>query len=93
MLFLDCPAYLDEEGAVRCGLPAEVTYRFTTPSTDGPLEGAMIRCPAGHWFNGPVKSLTWDGNDKRARPGAEHDPEGYPAADGPARPGGARARA
>jgi hypothetical protein len=19
----------------------------------------MIRCPAGHWFNGPVESLTW----------------------------------
>jgi hypothetical protein len=22
-------------------------------STDGPLEAAMIRCPSGHWFNGP----------------------------------------
>jgi hypothetical protein len=22
MMFLDCPAYLDEDGALRCGLPA-----------------------------------------------------------------------
>jgi hypothetical protein len=27
-------------------------------STDGPLESARIRCPRGHWFNGPVESLT-----------------------------------
>jgi hypothetical protein len=24
MMFLDCPAYLDGDGAARCGLPAEV---------------------------------------------------------------------
>jgi len=40
MMFLDCPAYLDEEGAVRCGLPAEVRCRFIMRSTDGPLESA-----------------------------------------------------
>lgn len=27
-------------------------------STDGPLERAMIRCPAAHWFNGPGEFLT-----------------------------------
>ena len=67
MMFLDCPAYLDHERTVRCGLPAEVRCRFTMRSTDGPLESAMIRCPAGHYFSGPVESLTWDGQDK-------HDP-------------------
>src|SRR5580704_613021 len=67
MMFLDCPAYLDEEGAIRCGLPAEVRCRFTMRSTDGPVESAMIRCPAGHYFCGAIESLTWDGNDK-------HDP-------------------
>ena len=36
MMFLDCPAYLDQHGAVRCGLPAEVRCRFTMHSTDGP---------------------------------------------------------
>jgi hypothetical protein len=55
MMFLDCPAYLDQGGAVRCGLPAEIGCRFTMRSTDGPLECAKIRCPAGHYFNGPIK--------------------------------------
>src|SRR5262249_3864609 len=63
MMFLDCPAYLDAGGAVRCRLPAEVTGRFTLRSTDGPLEGASIRCPAGHFFNGPIESLTCDSTD------------------------------
>ena len=67
MMFLNCPAYLDQEGAVRCGLPAEVGCRFTMRSTDGPVESAMIRCPAGHCFCGAIESLTWDGTDK-------HDP-------------------
>jgi hypothetical protein len=59
MMFLDCPAYLDAEGAARCGLPAEVRYRYVVASRDGPLESAMIRCPSGHWFNAPVEYLTW----------------------------------
>jgi hypothetical protein len=29
-------------------------------STDGPLESAMIRCPAGHVFNGPIEFLSYD---------------------------------
>jgi len=65
MMFLDCPAYLDHEGAVRCGLPAEVRCRFTMDSTDGPLDSAMIRCPAGHCFSGPIESLTPDCADSR----------------------------
>ena len=56
--FLDCPAYLNKTGSVRCGLPAEVEGRYLMRSTDGPLESARIRCPRGHWFNGPVESLT-----------------------------------
>ena len=67
MMFLDCPAYLDQDGAARCGLPAEVRCRFTMRSTDGPIESAIIRCPTGHHFCGAIESLTWDRNDK-------HDP-------------------
>ena len=67
MMFLDCPAYLDHDGTLRCGLPAEVRCRFIMHSTDGPLESAMIRCPAGHYFCGAIGSLTWHGKDK-------HDP-------------------
>jgi hypothetical protein len=59
VMFLDCPAYLDEHAAVRCGLPAEVQYRSTMTSTSGPLESATIQCPRRHWFNGPVEFLTW----------------------------------
>jgi hypothetical protein len=58
MMFMDCPEYMDRHGAVRCGLPAEVESRYTFRSSDGPLEGVKIRCPRGHWFNGPVESLT-----------------------------------
>jgi hypothetical protein len=65
MMFLDCPAYLDGERTARCGLPAEVRSRFTMRSTDGYLESAMIRCPAGHWFNGPIELLTWDGGKRQ----------------------------
>ena len=57
VMFLDCPEYLDRQGTVRCGLPAEVEYRYTMRSSDGPTESARIRCPRGHWFNGPVESL------------------------------------
>jgi hypothetical protein len=60
VMFLDCPAYLDATGASRCGLPAEVEQRYAVTSTDGPLESVRIRCPRGHWFNGPVESMTWD---------------------------------
>jgi hypothetical protein len=58
VMFLDCPAYMDKTGSVRCGLPAEVQDRYLMSSTDGALESARIRCPRGHWFNGPVESLT-----------------------------------
>ena len=65
MMFVDCPAYLDPCGAVRCGLPAVVRYRFTMRSSEGPLESVMIRCPAGHQFNGPIEFLTCENRQKR----------------------------
>jgi hypothetical protein len=58
MAFFDCPAYLSEAGTTRCGLAAEVQYRYTVESSGGPLESAKIRCPRGHWFNGPIEFLT-----------------------------------
>ena len=68
MMFLDCPAYLDERGAARCGLPAEVEYRYGAQSTDGVLESAKIRCPLGHWFSGTIEALTWDKGPRRQFP-------------------------
>jgi hypothetical protein len=60
VMFMDCPAYLDKHGTARCGLPAAVEYRYTISSMEGLLESARIRCPRGHWFNGPVEALTWE---------------------------------
>jgi hypothetical protein len=55
--FLDCPAYVGHNPTARCGLPAELEAEYLVGSTDGPLECARIRCPRGHWFNGPIESL------------------------------------
>jgi len=65
MMFLDCPAYLDYEGATRCGLPAKVTCSYTMHSTDGPLDSVMIKCPSGHFFNGPLEFLTWKNGERQ----------------------------
>ena len=81
MMFLECPAYLDHDGAVRCGLPAEVERRFTMVSSDGAAESAMIRCPVGHWFNGAIESLTWESRDR-------HDPRPAGVASRAGRSGG-----
>jgi hypothetical protein len=58
--FLDCPAYMDADGKVRCGLPAEVTSRYVVGSTCGPVESMKIRCLSGHVFNGPIEFLTYE---------------------------------
>jgi hypothetical protein len=58
VMFLNCPARLDNRSAARCGLPAEVKARYLMDSTDGPLESATISCPRGHHFNGPIEYLT-----------------------------------
>ena len=60
VMFVDCPGYMDKTGTVRCGLPAAVEYLYTMRSTDGPLESVKIRCPRGHFFNGPLESMLWD---------------------------------
>ena len=72
VMFLDCPAYTDRHGTARCGLPAAVQDRYTVSSTDGPQESAKISCPRGHWFNGPIGSLTWDKSQPQARPATIH---------------------
>ena len=73
--YMDCPAYKDAQGHARCGLPAEVVRRYTMDSTDGPLESALIRCPLGHWFNGPVESLRWEGSESESETETETETE------------------
>jgi hypothetical protein len=73
-IFLDCPAYLDEQGLARCGLPAEVKRRFIMRSTDGPLESITIRCPAGHFFNAPIEFLSLEKHPDAAAGSTAHCP-------------------
>ena len=68
--FLDCPAYLDQHGTARCGLPAVIEYRYPIRSSEGMLDGAKIRCPRGHWFLGPVDALTMPERTRAAVPAA-----------------------
>ena len=75
MMFLDCPAYLDTRGTKRCGLPAEVEDWYTAMSSDGPLECARIRCPRGHWFNGPLESLILVSPQAQGSPQAQASPQ------------------
>jgi hypothetical protein len=44
----ECPA---------CGLPAEVTDRFTLGGTPGPVEHVKLVCLAGHWCTPPADRL------------------------------------
>jgi hypothetical protein len=60
IMFLACPAYMDRDGAVRCGLPAEVSCRFVMIPPGGPRESVMIRCPPGHCVKGPIEFLTFE---------------------------------
>jgi hypothetical protein len=87
MEFLACPAYLNDDGSVRCGLPAEVTCRFTMRSSDGPLESVMIQCPARHHFNAPVEFLTFEDGSSPSRTGASAAPAPETTA-APTQPGG-----
>jgi hypothetical protein len=68
VMFLDCPAYTDKHGTARCRLPAAVEYRYLVISIDGSLESAKIRCPRGHWFNGPIEALTCGNHPSVASP-------------------------
>jgi hypothetical protein len=70
MTFLDCPAFLDQKGAARCGLPAVVEDHYRLGSTDGPVACVKIHCAAGHWFSGPVDALTMDADAPAADPAA-----------------------
>ena len=66
-MFLDCPAYLNQDGSARCGLSAEVRCWYTMGSTGGPPESATIKCPVGHWFNGPIEFPTWQSSQQQHR--------------------------
>ena len=45
---VECPA---------CGLPAEITDRFTLDGAPGPVEHVKVACAARHWFTLPADML------------------------------------
>jgi hypothetical protein len=46
--FLDCPT---------CGLPMEVTERFTLGGAPAPVEHVKVVCVRRHWYTIPVDQL------------------------------------
>jgi hypothetical protein len=46
-----------------CGVPAEITERFSLPSTDGPVAHAALSCAAGHHFRMPAEGLPGQPSD------------------------------
>ena len=57
-MFLDCPAWLDNDGTVRCGLPAEVKRRYITRSTDGAPRKHHDQLPCRALVQRPIEYLT-----------------------------------
>jgi hypothetical protein len=41
----------------QCQVPAEITDRFTLPSTDGPVAHVVVGCAVGHHFRMPADRL------------------------------------
>ena len=46
---LECPG---------CGLPAEITQRFTLDGVPTAVEHVKVVCVAGHWFTPPIDAIT-----------------------------------
>jgi hypothetical protein len=44
-----------------CGVPAEVTDRFSLAGTGGPVDHLELRCVTGHHFRMPVDLLSAQG--------------------------------
>jgi hypothetical protein len=40
-----------------CRAPAEITERFSLPSTDGPIKHVAVSCAAGHHYRMPADRL------------------------------------
>jgi len=41
-----------------CGLPADITERFSLSSTDGAVEHVVLACVDGHYFRMPAEMLS-----------------------------------
>ncbi len=51
-----------------CGVPAEITDRFSLPSTDGPVDHVTVTCARRHHFRMPSDSLPAADQEQLRRP-------------------------
>jgi hypothetical protein len=51
-------AFLTLLSCPECGLPAEITDRFSLTSTDGPVDHVAVSCVDGHHFRMPSDRLS-----------------------------------
>jgi hypothetical protein len=51
-----------------CNAPAEITERFSLPSTDGPVSHVALHCAAGHHFRMPADKLPARAQEQLAQP-------------------------
>jgi hypothetical protein len=49
-----------------CSVPAEITERFSLPSTDGPVDHIALCCAAGHHFRMPTDRLSAQAQEQLA---------------------------
>ena len=55
-----------------CAVPAEITERFSLPSTDGPVDHIVLDCAASHHFRMPADMLrTWPRRSSGQLPGGQ----------------------
>jgi hypothetical protein len=47
-----------------CDVPAEVTDRFSLPSTEGPVDHVALACAAGHHFRMPSDMLAAEAQEQ-----------------------------
>src|SRR5213595_878987 len=57
-----------------CGVPAEITERFSLPSTHGPVDHIVLRCAGGHHFRMPTDMLPAAQQERLAVPTAHAAP-------------------
>ena len=57
-----------------CGVPAEITERFSLPSTHGPVDHIVVHCARGHHFRMPADRLPAAQQEGLATPAARGVP-------------------
>ena len=74
-MFLNCPAYMDNDGATRCGLPAEVGYRYIMQlhrRAAGKRQDQLPARPPLQWAHRMPHRARAGGRDSKYQPARRH---------------------